>query len=521
MAESPTTPAASAAGTPTASGPRLLNLYIDGTFRPAADGKTFDSIDPHTGEVIARCARAGAADVDAAVAAARRAFDSGPWPRMSGAERAELLKAISGKINDRTPELEQFEIADSGSTIRKVKEDVKLSARAMYYFSKLAAGEFTSPVEGLSKPGFSRNVLVREPIGVVAAITPWNFPLKMAVWKLGPALAAGNTVVLKPSELTPVTAMELAAMFQEAGFPPGVVNIIPGFGGDAGAALVADPRVDMVSFTGSTAVGRSIMSSAAASLKKCTLECGGKSANIVLEDADLSMAVDGALYAVYYHQGQCCEAGTRLFLPDALHDRFVSEMVSKIGKMKIGDPRDPATDIGPVVSAKQRDRIMGYINSGVEQGAKIVTGGGAPDLPATKKGFYVQPTLFTGVRNDMKIAREEIFGPVLSVLRYKDVDEAVAMANDSEYGLGAGVWSADTEKAIAVGKRLRAGTVWVNEWHLLSEKAPFGGYKQSGVGREFGVEGLYEYMETKHMHIDEVGARDKKFWYDVVVPKSS
>jgi len=510
-----------ASGTPAPAGVRTYDLYIDGAFRPAAGGKTFDSVNPHDGSIVARSARAEAADVAAAVAAARRAFDSGPWPRMSGTERAALLKAVVDQINERTPELEQLEIADSGSTIRKVREDVKLSARALYYFSKLAAGEFSSPVEGLSKPGFSRNVLLREPIGVVAAITPWNFPLKMAVWKLGPALAAGNTVILKPSELTPVTAMELAGMFHKAGFPPGVVNILPGFGQEAGDPLAADPRVDMVSFTGSTAVGRSIMARSAPTLKKCTLECGGKSANIVMEDADLQLAVDGALYAVYYHQGQCCEAGTRLFLPESLHDRFVSAMTEKIKRMKIGDPRDPSVEIGPVVSARQRDRILEYIKSGIAQGAKIAAGGGVPKVPGTEKGFYVEPTLFTGVRNDMKIAREEIFGPVLSVLPYRSVDEAVAMANDSDYGLGAGVWSADTEKAVEVGKRLRAGTVWINEWHLLSEKAPFGGYKQSGVGREFGIEGLHEYMETKHMHIDEMGARDKRFWYDVVVPKSS
>ncbi|HLB00667.1 MAG TPA: aldehyde dehydrogenase family protein [Bacteroidota bacterium] len=510
---------------PAAPGPRShaksYDLYIDGAFRTAAGGKTFESIDPHNGAVVARFARAGARDVEAAVAAARRAFDSGPWPRLSGAERGAFLRTISEKINERTPDLEQLEVADSGSTIRKVKEDVKLSARAMYYYSKLAGGEFTSQVDGLSKPGFSRNFLVREPVGVVAAVIPWNFPLKMAVWKLGPALAAGNTVVLKPSEITPVTAMELAAMFHEAGFPHGVVNILPGFGEDAGDLLVSDPRVDMVSFTGSTAVGRSIMGRAASTLKKCTLECGGKSANIVLDDADPGLAVDGALYAVYYHQGQCCEAGTRLFLPDSLHDRFVQAMLAKIARMKIGDPRDPATDIGPLVSARQRDRVLGYIKSGVDQGAKLAAGGGVPKVPGTEKGFYVEPTLFTGVRNDMKIAREEIFGPVLSVLRYRTVDEAVAMANDSAYGLGAGVWSADVEKAVEVGKRLRAGTVWVNEWHLISEKAPFGGYKQSGIGREFGLEGLHEYMEIKHMHVDEIGSREKKFWYDVVVPKSS
>ncbi len=496
-------------------------LYINGAFVPAADGRTFDSINPHDGQIVARTARAGVDDVNAAVAAARRAFDDGPWPRMSGNERSALIKSISDKINERTAELERLEIDESGSTVRKVRDDIKLSARAMYYFSKLAAGERTEPVEGLSKPGFSQNLIVREPVGVVAAIIPWNFPLKMAVWKLGPALAAGNTVVLKPSELTPSTAMELASMFQAAGFPPGVVNIVPGFGPEAGQALADHPGVDMVSFTGSTAVGKLIMARAAATLKKVTLECGGKSANIVLDDADLSMAVDGALYAVYFHQGQCCEAGTRLFLPESIHDRFVGEMLEKIGKMKVGDPKDAATDIGPVISLKQRDRILGYIRSGVEQGAKLAAGGGISRAPGTEKGFYVEPTQFNGVGNSMTIAREEIFGPVLSVLSYKTADEAVAMANDSTYGLGGGVWSADREKALSVARRLRTGTVWINEWHLISEKAPFGGYKQSGVGREFGAEGLNEYMEAKHLHIDELGSREKKPWYDAVVPKSS
>ncbi len=496
-------------------------LYIGGAFVPAADGRTFESINPHDGRVVARCARAGRQDALNAVAAARRAFDEGPWPRMTGAERSALLKTICDKINERSAALEQLEIDDSGSTLRKVRDDVKLSARAMYYFSKVAAADRTEPVDGLSKPGFSANLIIREPIGVVAAITPWNFPLKMAVWKLGPALAAGNTVVLKPSELTPATAMELAAMFHEAGFPPGVVNIIPGFGPEAGEPLVDHPGVDMVSFTGSTAVGRLIMGRAAATLKKCTLECGGKSANIVLEDADIPLAVDGALYACFFHQGQCCEAGTRLFLPAALHDSFVGELVSKVKKMKIGDPKDAATEIGPVISARQRDRILGYIRSGVEQGAKLAVGGGTPGVPGTENGFYVEPTIFTGVTNAMTIAREEIFGPVLSVMPYDTVERAVAMANDSDYGLGGGVWSKDPEKAMAVARGLRTGTVWINEWHLISEKAPFGGYKQSGVGREFGAEGLHEYMETKHLHIDELGSREKKPWYDAVVPKSS
>ncbi|MBI1804741.1 MAG: aldehyde dehydrogenase family protein [Ignavibacteriae bacterium] len=499
---------------------REYRLYIDGQFVESASKKTFDSINPFNQEIVARVSLAGIDDAQHAIAAARKAFDNGPWQRMSKEERSALIKAVSDKINERKSGFEQLEVDDSGGTIRKVKEDVYLSARAMNYFSKLAAMDPFEPVDGLSKPGFSQNLVVREPIGVVAAIIPWNFPLKMAVWKLGPALAAGNTVVLKPSELTPVTAMELANIFHEVGFPPGVVNIVPGYGSDVGEELAGNPMVDKVSFTGSTTIGKRVMSLASESLKKCTLECGGKSANIILDDADLSIAVDGALYAIFYHQGQCCEAGTRLFLPEKLHDEFVARMIETTKKMKLGDPKDPSTDNGPVISAKQRDRILGYIAGGVKQGAKVALGGSTPKDPALRNGFFVEPTILTGVDNTMTIAQEEIFGPVLSVITYKSVEDAVAKANDTVYGLGGGVWSRDREKAMTVARQLRAGTVWINEWHLISEKAPFGGYKQSGIGREFGVEGLREYMETKHLHIDELGSREKKFWYDTVVPKS-
>lgn len=498
---------------------REYHLYIDGRFVESSSKTKFDSINPATREVVAHVARATVDDAQRAIAAARKAFDEGPWPRMTPEERSALLKAISDKINERKDELTMLEVEDSGSTIRKAKEDIYLSARTMHYFSKLAAMEFVEPIEGLSRPGFSQNLLVREPIGVVSAIIPWNFPLKMAVWKLGPALAAGNTVVLKPSELTPVTAMEFAKIIHEVGFPAGVVNIIPGFGEDAGEEMVKNPMVDKISFTGSTAVGKRVMGLAAATLKKCTLECGGKSANIILDDADLSIAVDGALYAIFYHQGQCCEAGTRLFLPEKIFDEFVSQMVEKTKHMKVGDPKDMTTDIGPLISEQQRDRVMNYIKIGLEEGAKIAVGGKVPEGPELADGFYVEPTIFTNVQNKMKIAQEEIFGPVLSVIKYKTVDDAVAMANDSIYGLGGGVWSRDKEKAMAVAKRVRAGTVWINEWHLISEKAPFGGYKQSGVGREFGLDGLREYTETKHLHIDEIGSREKKTWYDTVVPK--
>ena len=499
---------------------REYQLYINGQFVESASKKTFESINPFDQSVIARISRPGVEDAKRAVEAARQAFDEGPWPRMTREERSVLLKAVSDKINERQKELIELEVEDSGSTVRKAKEDVYLSARSMNYFSKLAALELKEPIQELSKPGFSQNFIVREPIGVVAAIIPWNFPLKMAIWKIGPALAAGNTVVLKPSELTPVTAMELAKIIHQVGFPRGVVNIIPGFGEDIGEELVKNPMVDKVSFTGSTAVGRRVMANAAATLKKCTLECGGKSANIILEDADLDLTVDGAMYAIFYHSGQCCEAGTRLLLPAKLHDEFLQRMVEKTRRLKLGDPKNPQTDLGPLISRKQQERVLGYIDAGKREGARVAIGGGTPSDPSLAKGFFVEPTIFTDVQNKMKISQEEIFGPVLSVIKYRTIDEAVAMANDSIYGLGAGVWSRDKEKAMEIARRLRAGTVWINEWHLISEKAPFGGYKQSGIGREFGIEGLKEYTEAKHLHIDEVGSREKKFWYDTVVPRS-
>ncbi|MFN0158434.1 MAG: aldehyde dehydrogenase family protein [Bacteroidota bacterium] len=499
---------------------RTYQLYINSEFVDSSERQSFTSINPFNQEVIASFTRAGVGDTQKAIKAARTAFDEGPWPRMSREERASYLKAISDKINENSTLLTELEVADSGSTLRKAKEDIYLSARNMNSFSKLALTDLDEPLDAVSKPGFSKNWLLREPIGVVSAIIPWNFPLKMAIWKLGPALAAGNTIVLKPSQETPVTAMELARLIHECGLPKGVVNIITGFGSDAGLEMTKNPMVDKVAFTGSTPVGQSIMRAAAATLKKVTLECGGKSANIVLDDADMEMAVDGALYAIFYHQGQCCEAGTRLFLPEGKADQFVNRMVEKTRKMKIGDPMQMSTDIGPLVSRKQQDIVLAYIAKGKQEGADVVTGGKIPDDPECARGFFVEPTIFDHVFNSSSIAQEEIFGPVLSVIRYRTVDEAVRMANDSVFGLGGGVWSKDPEKAMSVARRLRTGTVWINEWHLLSERAPFGGYKQSGIGREFGIDGLKEYTEAKHVHIDEVGTRAKKPWYDTVVPKN-
>ena len=498
---------------------REYQLYINDEFVESKSKQSFESINPFDQTIVARVARARVEDARRAVDAARKAFDDGPWPRMSREERSALLKGVSDKINERQKDLVMLEVEDSGSTIRKAREDIYLSARSMHYFSKLAALDMTEPLQNLSKPGFSQNLVLREPIGVVSAIIPWNFPLKMAIWNVGPALAAGNTVVLKPSELTPVTAMELAAIMKEIGFPKGVVNIVPGFGEDVGEELVKNPSVDKISFTGSTAVGKRVMANASAALKKCTLECGGKSANIVLDDADLEVAVDGAMYAIFYHSGQCCEAGTRLLLPEKLYEEFTQRLFEKTRKLQLGNPRDPKTDIGPLISKKHQDRVLSYIEAGKREGATVAVGGGVPPDGGLRKGFFVEPTLFVDVQNSMRIAREEIFGPVLAIIKYDTVDKAVEIANDSIYGLGGGVWSRDSEKAMQVARRLRAGTVWINEWHLISEKAPFGGYKQSGIGREFGVEGLKEYTETKHVHIDEVGSREKKFWYDIVVPK--
>jgi aldehyde dehydrogenase (NAD+) len=499
---------------------REYRLFINDDFVEGSAGRTFPSLNPFNGEPVATFARADAGDADRAVRAARLAFDGGDWPRMPREERSALLKKLSEKISAESALLVDLEVADSGSTLKKAKEDIFLSARNLSGFAKLALTDLTEQLDGVSRPGFSTNILIREPVGVVAAIIPWNFPLKMAIWKLGPALAAGNTVVLKPSEETPATAMELARLIHEAGFPKGAVNIITGSGEEAGAALCTHPLVDKIAFTGSTAVGRLVMQHAAGTLKKVTLECGGKSANIVLADADPDLAVDGSVYAMFYHQGQCCEAGTRLFLPEESADAFVERMVERIRSMRIGDPGDPATDLGPLISGKQRQTVLGYIRQGKKDGAILRTGGGIPAQSECSRGFFVEPTLFDRVDNTWTIAREEIFGPVLSVIRYSTVEDAIRMANDSVYGLAGGVWSRDREKTLAVARALRTGTVWINEWHLLSERAPFGGYKQSGIGREFGLDGLKEYTESKHLHIDEVGVRAKKPWYDTVIPRT-
>ena len=491
-------------------------LYINGEFRESSDGKTFDAINPANGEVIAKVSEATIEDTRAAIKSARDAFDSGVWSDMPGEERSRIIKQIVDKINENAKMLTKLEVMDSGSTIRKAGEDIFLSAKSMNYFSKMAAMDMDENIEGLSKAGVSKNIIRREPVGVAALIIPWNFPLKMAIWKIGPALAAGCCVILKPAQETSLTACELAKLIDQTDIPKGVVNVITGKGSVIGTELVSNPDVDKVGFTGSTDVGKIIMKNAAVNLKKITLECGGKSANIVLDDADIDMSVDGAVYAAFYHQGQCCEGGTRLLVQEKIYDEFIEKLKNKISLMKTGDPMDKTSDCGPVVNKKQFDSVMNYIKIGKEEGAEIWTGGKGTDTT----GFYIEPTVFINVNNKMRISQEEIFGPVLVVIKFSDDDDAVRIANDSIFGLGGAVWSGDDERAMKIAKRLRTGTVWINEYHLLSDRAPFGGYKQSGIGREFGPEGIKEYTEAKHIHIDEIKDRSKKFWYDTVVPKS-
>lgn len=471
-------------------------LYIDGQFVGNASGKVFTVYDPSTEEVLAEVVEASAIEVDFAVQAARRAFDSGPWASSTPRSRAQVLFNLAAKIREHLAELANLETRNTGKPIVEGEGDIEGVIEVFEYYAGLA-----TKIPGLVNP-VSANALslsLKEPIGVAGLIVPWNYPLLMAAWKLAPAIAAGCTCVLKPAEQTPLTTMVMAQWFEEAGLPPGVVNIVNGFGETCGAHIVDHPLVDKIAFTGSTEVGKIIVKRAAETLKRVTLELGGKSPNIFFADADWEASIDGALFGIFINQGEVCSAGSRILVEKKIYKDFVEAMAEKARTIRIGAPLSRETKLGPVVSKDQYDRVLSYLAIG-KQEARVATGGGRP--AAFERGFYIEPTIFYDVDNSARIAREEIFGPVAAVIPFDSESDAIRIANNSPYGLAAAVWSRDIYRAFRVVKKLRAGIVWVNHMQPTCVEAPWGGYKQSGTGRELGPWGIEEYLETKQVHIN-------------------
>jgi aldehyde dehydrogenase (NAD+) len=474
-------------------------LFINGEWTAAASGETFPTFAPSTGEKIADVAKAGREDAQRAIEAARKAFDDGPWPRMAGKERAERLRKAAELITARSGEIAEIEARDGGGTIKKAMfADVPGAASTFEFFAGCAENEPDVIDRGESPFPPAKSTVRREPFGVCSGIVPWNFPFLMAGWKIGPAIAAGNCAVLKPASFTSLSAIEMVKALEEADIPQGVVNLITGPGGSAGEEMAQHPLVDKVAFTGSTEVGRRIMQLASGTVKKVTLELGGKSANIVLDDADLDLAAAGVLWGTFFHNGQVCESGTRALVSRKIYDEFVGMLVERAGKIVIGDNMDMATDLGPLIAPSQVDTTERYVKLGLDEGAKLLCGGSKPtDLPAgLDVNAYYLPTIFEA-DNSMKIAQEEIFGPVMAVIRFKDEKEAIALANGSPYGLQASVWSDNVNRAHRVARGLRAGTVHVNSYDEDDITVPFGGYKQSGNGRDKSLHAFDKYTELK------------------------
>jgi aldehyde dehydrogenase (NAD+) len=468
-------------------------LLIDGKW--VAGSKSFDTINPATGEVLTQVAEASSADVDQAVSAARKAFEDrgGAWRKLSASERGRLIWKLADLVEKNIDELAELETLDNGKPIFESRYvDMPMVIDVLRYFAGLATkihGETVNTFES------AFTYTLREPVGVVGLIVPWNFPLLLASWKVGPALACGNTLVLKPAEQTPLTAVKFGELVIEAGFPAGVVNILTG-GPETGKAIVGHPGIDKIAFTGSTAVGKEIMKGAAETLKRVTLELGGKSPNIVFTDADVDAAVKGAINGIFYGKGEVCNAGSRLFLESKLKDEFTEKLVARASKMRPADPLDPRTRLGAIVSQEQMRTVLNFIDAGKRGGATLVSGGNQVSIDGSK-GFFVEPTIFGDVKNDMKIAREEIFEPVLAVLTFDDLEEVIEQANNNAYGLAAAVWTKDVKKAHSVSRRLQAGTVWINTYGLMDASLPFGGYKSSGFGRELGAHAIEHYTELK------------------------
>jgi aldehyde dehydrogenase (NAD+) len=471
-------------------------LFINGTWRPPLSGETYAPINPANEEPVAEVGKGDERDIDAAVTAARKAFDEGPWPRMSPHERGRIVWKLGDLIQQNLDEMARLESLCTGKTLfDSGKVEIPFAAEVFRYYAGWASKIHGETLQ-LRENAFT--FTLRHPVGVVGAIVPWNFPFLLSSWKIAPALAAGNTMVLKPASQTPLTALKFAELCQQAGLPEGVFNVVTGPGGKVGMALVRDPRVDKIAFTGSTDVGKQIMREAAGTLKRLSLELGGKSPNIVFADADMEAAVRGAMTGIFYNKGEVCAAGSRLFLDERIHDEFMSKLTDRVKGLKVGDPMDKATRMGPVVSKQQMETVLGYIDAGKREGARLVAGGSR----VGSKGYFIEPTIFDGVTNRMKIAREEIFGPVLSVIPFKSVEDGLAEGNSTTYGLAAAVWTRDVAKALKAAKAIRAGTVWVNAYNLFDAALPFGGFKESGFGREMGSAGLDHYTEVKSVWVD-------------------
>ncbi|MDQ6848077.1 MAG: aldehyde dehydrogenase family protein [Candidatus Dormibacteraeota bacterium] len=493
--------------------------YIDGEWTGATDGETFEVLNPSTEEVVALAPAGSREDARQAIAAARRSFDAGDWRNKSQLQRSQVMFEIAKHLAERSGEWALLESQTAGATIRKASiVDVPLAIETFRSMAEQALQiPWYEPLPWIDIPHVSWNFVQREAIGVCTGIIPFNFPLLIAMWKLAPALAMGNSVVLKPSPFTPLTLLEVARAIDETGLlPRGVLNVVTGPGNELGEELVVNEDVDKVAFTGSTAVGRRILEMAAPTIKKVTLELGGKSANIVCADADLDIAVDGTLFGTFFHQGQACESGHRLYVHDDVYDAFMERLVASARDLRVGDATDFDTQVGPLISRRQYENVLAAIDRAQQEGATVLVGGGRA-TSVGEKGYFVQPTVITDVEPDSNLATEEVFGPVLAVQRWRDVGDIIRRANRSIYGLAGGVWSRDTRAAIEMAKQLRTGTVWINDWHMLNSLAPFGGYRQSGTGRELGSYGLREYTEVKHIHVDQNVPRRERYFYDVLL----
>jgi acyl-CoA reductase-like NAD-dependent aldehyde dehydrogenase len=479
-------------------------LLLGGDWAKSHGERYGTAMNPSNGTAVALYAMADKDDTSKAIDMARDSFERGEWSRLSLSKRANVLKKASEIMIQRAEELAQLEMANGGKPLRQASFfDVPISQACVDYYASFEAGQLRKRVEQPDFPG-TYGIIDHEPYGVVAAIVPWNLPLLMSSWKAAPALLAGNSLVLKPSYLTPLSALKFGEILYQAGLPRGTLSVIPGSGKEVGSELASNSNVDVLSFTGSTETGKEVMQLASNNVKKVLLELGGKSPNIVLADADIERAVKGSAFGIFLHSGQLCESGARLLLSEDIYEEFIEKMRIRVDSMRVGPTDSMETDIGPLISNEQFTRVNSYIESGQSEGARILSGGALND-ERLKAGYYVKPTIFTDVRPEMKIWKEEIFGPVLSVMKFSDEDEAVRIANDSMYGLASGVWSSNVEKAMQIGNQIRAGTVWINDYHLLTTYAPRGGYKQSGFGRELGEDGLYEYMQTKHYFVNEGG----------------